>query len=596
MLCRLGLLLGVIAASLFAMPAQAERRVALVIGNSAYVNANALRNPRNDATDFADTLKKVGFEVELGLDLDQRGLAQAIEKFGRELEGADVGLFYYAGHALQINEKNYLVSTAAKLENEFLISSETMELEPIIRLMESKAPMNLIFLDACRNNPLADNLRRNMAALKRSANLGRGLARIEGLGRDTLIAFAAAPGQEAKDGADRNSPFTGSLLRRVPQPGLEVSVMLKEVAADVRRETRNEQRPQQLSDMSRTFYFASADAAASKVATAPEPAVTAKPAESANSADRALDVAYWNSAQAANDCESVRTYLQRFPDGAFVELARLAERRLCMPARRVMVEPEAPALTPAPPASQSPPAAGGPGPQLTATPSKPPAAAPPAPAAEPAATPSETTPQAAPPAAQPNLAALPEVSRLPADAGALPRDAHLELMRLGCFTGNADGSWSKESRDAVARFNRYAHTKISTDAPSSELIAALHEHEERVCPLECGRGYRASGDQCVAIERAHVPSRKERRAREREERRQENARHERQQRARAAAREPAAEPQAGATPRTKAPRSTASAKASSDFVSPLCQSRIQVGQRWCCTYDPPRGPSIVTCK
>src|SRR5262245_10930078 len=312
MLCRLGVLLGVIAASLLAAPAQAERRVALVIGNSAYVNANVLRNPKNDAADFAETLKKVGFEVELGLDLDQRGLAQTIEKFARNLEGADVGLLYYAGHALQVNEKNYLVSTSAKLENEFLVASETMELEPVIRLMESKAPMNLIFLDACRNNPLADNLRRNMAALKRSGNLGRGLARIEGLGRDTLIAFAAAPGQEAADGSDRNSPFTAALLRHVPQPGLEVSVMLKEVAADVRRETRNAQRPQQLSDMSRTFYFAAADAAASaKVAVAPPPAV-AKPAEPSGTSDRALDVAYWNSAQAANDCESVRTYLQRF--------------------------------------------------------------------------------------------------------------------------------------------------------------------------------------------------------------------------------------------------------------------------------------------
>jgi uncharacterized caspase-like protein len=587
MLCRLGLLLGVIAASLFAAPAQAERRVALVIGNSAYVNANVLRNPKNDAADFAETLKKVGFEVDLGLDLDQRGLAQTIEKFARNLEGADVGLLYYAGHALQINEKNYLVSTSARLENEFLVASETMELEPIIRLMESKAPMNLIFLDACRNNPLADNLRRNMAALKRSGNLGRGLARIEGLGRDTLIAFAAAPGQEAADGAERNSPFTGALLRHVPQPGLEVSVMLKEVAADVRRETRNSQRPQQLSDMSRTFYFAAADAAAAaKIAVAPPPAV-AKPAESSNANDRALDVAYWNSAQAANDCESVRTYLQRFPDGAFVDLARLAERRLCAPARRVTVEPDAgPSLTPSVVAT------------APAAPPPPPAAPPPPPAA-PAVAPVETPAQPAAPAAQPNIAALPEVARLsdPSE-NALSRDAHLELVRLGCFEGNVDGSWGKASRDAVAKFNRYAHSKISPDQPSGELVSALREHEERVCPLTCGRGYKASGDSCVAVEREHVPSRKERKAQEREERReraQERAKADRAkaERAKATARATPEAP-APATPRLKPTPKPSTAK--SDFVSPLCESRIQVGQKWCCTYDPPRGPSIIMCK
>ena len=219
MLRQLIFALALLAVSLTgAVPAQAERRVALVIGNSAYVNAAALRNPRNDAGDIAETLKKLGFEVELGLDLDQRGFGQIIEKFGRDLDGADVGVFFYAGHALQISDKNYLVSTTARLENEFLVASETMELEPIVRLMESKAPTNLIFLDACRNNPLADNLRRSLAATKRSANLGRGLARIEATGRDTLIAFAAAPGQEATDGSDRNSPFTAALLRRLPIP------------------------------------------------------------------------------------------------------------------------------------------------------------------------------------------------------------------------------------------------------------------------------------------------------------------------------------------------------------------------------------------
>src|SRR3954468_4810923 len=294
MLTRLMMLTGLLAATLVtASAAHAERRVALVVGNSAYSNAASLRNPRNDASDMAETLKKIGFEVELGLDLDQQNFAVTIEKFARALDGADVGLFFYAGHGLQLNDKNYLVSINAKLENEFLMSSETIDLTSIVRLMESKTAVNLVFLDACRNNPLAENLRRGLEATKRSTALGRGLARVEPASRDTLIAFAAAPGQVAADGNDRNSPFTASLLRNIPRPKVEVSVMLKEVSADVRRATGNAQRPQQLSDMSRTFYFVAAIPVAASDALAAAPA--SEPVKAPvvpQGDDRAFDVAF----------------------------------------------------------------------------------------------------------------------------------------------------------------------------------------------------------------------------------------------------------------------------------------------------------------
>jgi uncharacterized caspase-like protein len=227
MMFRLAMLMTLVVAMLLPAAAKEERRVALVVGNSAYQHATALRNPVNDANDVAELLKRVGFEVVLGTDLDQQGFAAQIEKFARELDNADVGLFFYAGHGLQMNDKNLLVSVNAKLENEFLLTSEAVQLDSIVRLMESKAPTNLVFLDACRSNPLADVLRRSLTALKRSAQLGRGLARVDASGRDTLIAFAAAPGQEAIDGSDRNSPFTGALLRHLQSPGVEVSVMLK---------------------------------------------------------------------------------------------------------------------------------------------------------------------------------------------------------------------------------------------------------------------------------------------------------------------------------------------------------------------------------
>src|SRR5262249_3202254 len=155
--------LGVISC-LAATQALAERRVALVVGNAQYAHTLALPNPRNDAQDMADTLRKAGFEGALGYDLEQIKFDRLIGCFARAVLGADLGLFFYAGHGLQINEKNYLVSTEAKLESTFLVPSETIELDAIVRLMESKANTNLVFLDACRNNPLTDNLKRNLAA------------------------------------------------------------------------------------------------------------------------------------------------------------------------------------------------------------------------------------------------------------------------------------------------------------------------------------------------------------------------------------------------------------------------------------------------
>src|SRR5215471_12866524 len=342
---------------LVATQAIAERRVALVVGNAQYAHTPALPNPRNDAQDIADTLRKVGFEVTLGYDLDQTKFARIIDDFARALEGADVGLFFYAGHGLQINEKNYLVSTEAKLQSAFLVPSETIELDAIIRLMESKTGSNLIFLDACRNNPLTDNLKRNLAAVNRTIAVGRGLARIDPTGRDTLIAFSSAPGQEAADGYGRNSPFTASLLRHLAKPGLEVSVMLKEVAADVREATHNAQRPQQLSDMSKAFYFVKA-APVAAIPLAPSPVAPVDP----------LDLQFWQSAAAANECDSIRAYIREFPTGKFMVLARISERQLCK-AGPEEARPEIDALSGPPSATQVAPA-------LTPRPGSSPAAAP----------------------------------------------------------------------------------------------------------------------------------------------------------------------------------------------------------------------------
>jgi len=340
------------------------------------------------------------------------------------------------------------------------------------------------------------------------------------------------------------------------------------VAADVRRDTRNNQRPQQLSDMSRLFYFVPTTGEATPAKTVVTRQDTPETPPSPGGADRSLDVAYWNAVQSANDCDSVRAYLERFPNGTFVDLAKLAERRLCTPARRVTVEPGPIALAPAPEPTQPPTAA-----------------APPAdpPAASPVATP-------APPEVKvPNIAALPEVAKLsadPVDAGKLARNIQLELMRLGCFAGTPDSTWGRAAKDAVIKFNRHSRAKLKAEEPSDALMATLREQDDRVCPLICGRGYRADGDTCVAIERApHVKEKEravERRARER---------------GRASAARASVEP---AAPKASAPRASAPSRATTpmaEFNNPLCTSRIQMpGGKWCCSYDPPRGATVIICR
>ena len=538
MLRRVLALFGFLAALSAAADVHAERRVALVVGNAHYAHANTLRNPINDASDIAELLKTLGFEVTVATDLDQRAFARQIDAFGRALEGADIALFFYAGHGLQVNEKNYLVATGARLENEFLIPAETIELEAVIRLMESRSRVNLVFLDACRNNPLADRLRQNLIAANRSASLGRGLARVEPTGRDTLIAFAAAPGQEATDGHGRNSPFTNALLKQLPKPGVEVSVMLKEVTAQVRRETNNAQRPQQLSDMSQTFYFAKAK----PVAPQPQPRVNEPPP----APDHSIELAYWNSARSANDCESVRAYLDRYPSGIFSDLAKLSERRLC-DAPSAAAKPEPPPPLPRPPMGLAP--------VKPRLPTLDTVSAPVPAQGEPAAAAAASTP---PSPGESRVAALPSPDTPAPEARADPergatgnadlvRDLQRELTRVGCSPGRPDGVWGSRSREALQDFNRRAKADLNADAPSEEALAAVQKQKGWVCPPE------------------PAPSRRKRDT------------------ARARERSPSAE---------RAPAATKDWRS----ISPLCESAYYLGSKLCCTYDPPGGAPQILCR
>lgn len=248
-----------------APPAAAEKRVALVVGNSAYANAPALANPANDAADMARALTRLGFEVVLGRDLDKAQLDARVREFARALEGADVALLFYAGHGLQVAGRNYLVPVDAMLGRERDLDFETVDADFIIRQMEREreTKTSIVFLDACRDNPLMRNLARSMGT--RSASLGRGLAPID-TGVGSFIAYSTQPGNVALDGEGRNSPFTAALVRHIGRPETDLAALMIGVRKDVLERTGGKQVPWDHSALTGAFYFnraATAAAAAS---------------------------------------------------------------------------------------------------------------------------------------------------------------------------------------------------------------------------------------------------------------------------------------------------------------------------------------------
>jgi tetratricopeptide (TPR) repeat protein len=221
-------------------PSTPQARVALVIGNGNYRHATRLANPANDAADIAQALRKLGFDVIEGRDLDKRGMEDKVREFGRKLDRADLALFFYAGHGIQVAGRNYLIPVDAKLERPGDLNFDTVDVSFILAQMEAEQRVNLVFLDACRDNPLTRSFARSLGT--RSASVGQGLATMHGA-VGTLIAFATGPDTVALDGEGRNSPFTSALLKHLATPGLHVSLMMQRVRADVVRMTRSKQVP-----------------------------------------------------------------------------------------------------------------------------------------------------------------------------------------------------------------------------------------------------------------------------------------------------------------------------------------------------------------
>ena len=240
----------VLLSPLLAAPAFAEKRVALVMGNSAYKNVTPLDNPRRDATLMAETLGGLGFTLVGGgaqLDLDKATMDSAIQNFGRQMQGADVALFYYAGHGVQVSGANYLVPVGANPTREADVDFQMVDANVVLRQMQgSGTRLNLVILDACRNNPFG-------ARGLRSSDGGLAQMRAPD---GTLISYATQPGNVAQDGGDGHSPYTKALAATLRQPGLDIFQTFNQVGLAVKRDTGGSQQPWvSSSPIDGTFYF-----------------------------------------------------------------------------------------------------------------------------------------------------------------------------------------------------------------------------------------------------------------------------------------------------------------------------------------------------
>ncbi|HEX8844594.1 MAG TPA: caspase family protein [Pyrinomonadaceae bacterium] len=234
------------------LPIQNGKRVALVIGNSAYRHHGILRNPVNDAAGMAEALTQLGFQVTHKPNLTRAEMDQSIQEFGSKISDSEIALFYYAGHAVQINGNNYLIPTDAQITDVQKVEVDAVNAEAVFNAMRSeRVQLNLIILDACRDNPF-----RKLTSFKAALpDFAPGLAPPKNAPDGTLIAYATEPGRLASDGSGKHSPYTRALLKFIRQPGLELEDFFKRVREHVKENTDKEQIPWENTSVTGDFFF-----------------------------------------------------------------------------------------------------------------------------------------------------------------------------------------------------------------------------------------------------------------------------------------------------------------------------------------------------
>jgi hypothetical protein len=456
-------LLVLLAAVAASVPACAQKRVALVVGNSAYQYTARLANPTNDADDMTAALRKLGFEVVVVKDVDKRSLEMVLANFGRQAQEADAALVYYAGHGIQFQGLNYLMPIDARLEDEYSINYELTRIDDVLFALSRARGVKILILDACRNNPLTERF--SSRGVNRDFAQTRGLARIEAP-RGMLVAFATQSDQVAVDGVGRNSPFTSALLKEIQEPGIEIATLFRRVAIDVNRATGGRQLPELSISMAGEFYLNT----------------------------RETDMQAWAKLHGSSDRRQLSDFITQYPNSPLI---RDAQERLAAldRAEKLRLEEEARAQTQRERSQRNRFETGrialdevqqDPGEEgrhrtnaLVISEELP-------------ATHSASLPQA-----EPVSRHSPQPDAL--SGGALVQGIKRELKRVGCYTGRIDDDWTtSETKSSLNRFAKYGNLSAEPTIPDVEFLDFVRSRPDRVCPLECGAQKIERNGQCVA--------------------------------------------------------------------------------------------------
>jgi uncharacterized caspase-like protein len=452
----------------FGQPALADKRVALVIGNSGYQNVARLGNPTNDASAITEILKGAGFDlVESRLDLKISEMRRVFRDFANSSRDADVAVVYYAGHGIEVEGTNYLIPIDASLEQDLDVYDEAFSLDRILVTIEPARQLRLVILDACRNNPFARVMKRTIG----SRAIGMGLAKVEP-SPNTLIAFASKAGSTASDGDSKNSPFTAALVRHIAKPGLDLRKAFGFVRDDVLKNTSNKQEP---------YVYGSLGG--DDVPLVPAKLVVSEPLQNAQ-ADVRRD---YELALQVGTKKVWDAFIANHPSGFYTELAEA--QRLALEGAK---QPEqAKAATQAKAAEEA---------RVTAEKAKQVeqakvlAAEQVRVAAEHAAADKAATDKALEKVAdaEPQKPALQVASLASPDTPApkpalsraeLTRSLQVELRRVGCLTGAVDGEWTSASRRSLELFNKHAGMKLEVKLASLDALEAIKTKPDRICPL-----------------------------------------------------------------------------------------------------------------
>ena len=315
------LLCGLWAALILAVSdAHAEKRVALVIGNSAYQNANRLANPAKDANAVAGLFRNAGFEVvETKLDLGNLEFKRVARDFTALARNADIAVVYFAGHGIEVNGTNYLLPVDAKLVSDFDVEDEALSLDRVMRAIEPAKRLRLVILDACRDNPFVRTMQRSVT----TRNVSGGLAKVEPVTTDTLVAFATRPGATAEDGQGDNSPFAAALVKNLAVPGRDIRIALGHVRDDVMRSTGSRQEPFVAGSLGGAELALVADASKPQEPTR-QISVLPNPQAAEPSADPQRDYEF---AERVGTRDAWDSFLAVHPSGFYASLARPAARQ-----------------------------------------------------------------------------------------------------------------------------------------------------------------------------------------------------------------------------------------------------------------------------